>query len=92
MTDSGGTGGGLWQASGGEFWRDLIPDIEERSVRKRVDCSAVDEEVQALFMGQVGESLVVLRTAIAATDAMAIRRVAHSLQGKIGRASCRERV
>lgn len=85
MTDAHPAGGdGLWQAPGGDLWRDLIPDIDERAARKRVDCSAVDEEVRAMFMDQVREALADLRTSIAAGDAMAVRRVAHMLQGTGG--------
>ena len=85
MTEDGSAGGGaLWRATGGDFWRDLIPDIDARADRSRVDSSAVDDEVRELFLTQVGESIVKLRSAIAAADARTIRQVSHSFQGTGG--------
>ncbi len=76
--------GALWQAAGGDFWRDLIPDIEVLAARSRVDSSAVDEEIRDLFLQQVGESILKLEAAIAAADARVIRNIAHSFQGTGG--------
>jgi HPt (histidine-containing phosphotransfer) domain-containing protein len=77
-------GGSLWQAAGGDFWRDLIPGIDEEAARSRVDSSAVDEEIRDLFLQQTGESILKLEAAIAAADARVIRNVAHSFQGTGG--------
>lgn len=85
MTESQPAGAGpLWRATGGDFWRDLIPDVDARADRNRVDSSAVDMEIRDLFLTQVGETLGRLLPAPAATDATAIRRGAHSFQGTGG--------
>lgn len=74
----------LWQATGGDFWRDLIPDVDTRADRTRVDSSAVDEEIRDLFLEQTSEAIAKLEAAIAAADVRVIRNIAHSFQGTGG--------
>lgn len=84
MTDGESEARPLWRATGGDFWRDLIPDVDDRIARNSVDSSAVDEEIRDLFLTQVGQMLHRLLPAPAAADAAAIRSVAHSFQGTGG--------
>ncbi|MBU4460431.1 MAG: Hpt domain-containing protein [Verrucomicrobia bacterium] len=85
MTEGASSAAGpLWRATGGDFWRDLIPDVDDRAARNRVDSSAVDEEIRDLFLTEAGLMIGRLLPAPAAADSTTIRNVAHSLQGTGG--------
>jgi hypothetical protein len=82
--DLSSTAGPLWRATGGDFWRDLIPDVDDRAARNRVDSSAVDEGIRDLFLAEANLMIGRLLPAPAVADSTTIRNVAHSLHGTGG--------
>ncbi len=74
----------LWAANGVEFWRDLMPDIEERAAPFSVDEAATDEEVRQIFCEHLESQMAGARAACEVHDPVPLRALGHSLQGSGG--------
>ena len=73
-----------WTALLRERLLPLLPDLAVQAESYRVDTSDIDDEILALFRGQLGGMAAALPQSVAAADWGAIRRHAHSLQGMGG--------
>jgi HPt (histidine-containing phosphotransfer) domain-containing protein len=72
------------QAACRDLLADVIPGLSELSVEYRVDADLLDAELYGLFCDQMRQMLAGMGVAAAASDEMAIRRYAHSLEGMGG--------
>ncbi len=74
----------LWKTNGIEFWRELIPNLEERARPFRVDEAATDDEVRQIFCQHFESQMPAARVACEAHDPGPLRELGHSLQGAGG--------